>query len=397
LSEELTRVLFLHNYYQQPGGEDNVFASESALLEEHGHQVLRYSLHNDAVNGMSRLALAQATVWNGTVYRELRSLIREERPQLAHFYNTFPLASPAAYYAARAEGVPVVQTVQNYRMLCTNAFLIREGRVCEDCLGKTLPWPGVVHACYRESRSASGVVATMLAAHSLLGTWTRAVDVYIAPTEFVRRKLGQGRIPVDKIMVKPNFVRSDPGVKKGQGDYVLFVGRLSSEKGVETMLAAWERLGAKVRLKIAGDGPLAPRVSRAAKRFERIEWLGRQPRDRIFELMKNAQALLFPSVWYEGFPMVIVEAYAVGLPVITSDLGSMSSVIDHGRTGLHFRPGDHKDLAAQVEWISTHPAELKQMSENARAEFEAKYSASRNYQLLMTIYRAATKRAEVQR
>jgi len=390
-------VLLLHNYYQQPGGEDQVFTAESALLEEHGHQVLRYSLHNDAVNGMSRLALARATIWNRTVYQKVRSLIREERPQVAHFYNTFPLVSPAAYYAARAEGVPVVQTVQNYRMLCTNAFLMREGRVCEDCLGKTLPWPGVAHACYRESRPASGAVATMLATHSALGTWTRAVDVYIALTEFVRQKIGQGRVPVDKIVVKPNFIRSDPGVGKGQGDYVLFVGRLSDEKGVETMLAAWEQLGAEVRLKIAGDGPLAPRVSRAAKRFERIEWLGRQPRDRIFELMKNARALLFPSVWYEAFPLVIVEAFAVGLPVIASDLGSMSSLIDHGRTGLHFRPGNPRDLAARLEWISAHPVELKRMGGNARAEFEAKYTARRNYQLLVEIYRAAAQRADVQR
>lgn len=384
-----TRVLLVHNRYQQAGGEDEVFAAEADLLEEHGHRVVRYTLHNDRITGMSRSALARATVWNGAVYRELRALIRKERPRVGHFHNTFPLISPAAYYAARAEGVPVVQTLHNYRLLCPNALFFRDGRVCEDCSGKAVPWPGVAHACYRGSRSASGAVATMLTAHRVLGTWTGAVDAYIALTEFARSKFIQGGLPAQKIAVKPNFVHPAPKAGDGRGGYVLFVGRLSREKGVDTLLAAWNHLGQKVHLKIVGDGPLAPKVAESAKRFKKVEWLGGQPKDRVLTLMRAAQALVFPSVWYEGFPVVIAEAYAVGLPVIASELGSMSSLIDGGRTGLHFRPGDPKDLAAKVEWASTHPVELKRMSSEARKEFETKYTAEKNYLRLMEIYESA--------
>jgi glycosyltransferase involved in cell wall biosynthesis len=386
-------VLLLHNRYQQAGGEDQVFTAEGKLLEERGHRVLRYTLHNDQVSEMSRAGLAKATVWNGAVYRELRALIRKEQPQVAHFHNTFPLISPASYYAVRAEGVPVVQTLHNYRLLCPNALFFREGRICEDCLDKRLPWPGVVHACYRGSHSSSMAVAAMLTTHRTFNTWTRAVDAYIALTEFAREKFVEGGLPAHKVVVKPNFVDPDPGMGEGKGGYVLFVGRLSPEKGVGTLLRSWERLRMKIPLKIVGDGPLAPMVAEVAKQCPEVEWLGQQSQARVSKLMKHAQALIFPSVWYEGFPMVIAEAYAVGLPVIASDLGSMRSLIDHGRTGLLFRPNDAEDLAAQVQWASTRPAELNRMRSEARTEFEVNYSAERNYRILTKIYRTVIERA----
>jgi glycosyltransferase involved in cell wall biosynthesis len=342
---------------------------------------------------MSRPRLARATLWNRAAYRDLRDLIRRERPHVAHFHNTFPLISPAAYHAARAEGLPVVQTLHNYRLLCPNALFYRDNRVCEDCMGKLIPWPGVLHACYRESRASSGVVAAMLAAHRAIGTWTSVVDLYIALTEFARQKFIQGGLPAGKIVTKPNFIYPDPGPGEGRGKYLLFVGRLSREKGVDTMLSAWESLKGQAYLKILGDGPLAPAVARATERDGRVEWLGRQPRDRVLALMKDAQALLFPSVWYEGFPAVIVESYAVGLPVIASDLGSMSSLIEHGRTGYHFRHGDPRALAEQVERTITHPQEIEGMRAGARAEYEAGYTAERNYRMLIEIYQTATRTA----
>lgn len=340
---------------------------------------------------MSQPELARATVWNEAVHQDIRTLIRRERPQVVHLHNTFPLISPAAYYAARSEGVPVVQTLHNYRLLCPNALFFREGRVCEDCLGKAIPWPGVIHACYRDSRPASGVVAAMLTAHRALGTWTRLVDIYVTLTEFARQKFIQGGLPENRLVTKPNFIYPDPGLGEGRGKYALFVGRLSQEKGVDTMLAAWEVLKEKVPLKIAGDGPLASKVAKAAERHREVEWLGRQPRDRVLALMKEAQVLLFPSLWYEGFPTVIVEAYAVGLPVIASDLGSMASLIGHGHTGLHFRAGDPRALALQVEQAMRRAAELERMRKNARLEFEAKYTSNRNYELLVEIYRTAAR------
>ena len=386
------RAFILHTHYQQPGGEDSVFAAEAALLREMGLEALAYTLHNRVLEGMPKVKAALYTLWNPGVHQDLRRTIVEFRPQVVHLHNTFPLASPAVVHAAKAEGVPVVMTLHNYRLLCVNALFFREGRVCEDCLGR-LPWPGVAYACYRGSRAASGVVATMLSVHRALGTWTRMVDVYIALTEFARRKFIEGGLPAEKIVVKPNFVYPDPGVGGGEGGYALFVGRLSSEKGVRTLLTAWEGFGARVPLKVVGDGPLSSEVSEAARGLEGVEYLGRRSRDQVLALMKQAAFLVFPSEWYEGFPMTIAEAYATGLPVIASDLGAMASLVDHGRTGLHFRPGDPEDLAAKVEWLITHPAELARMRKEARAEYEAKYTAERNYRMLMEIYERAIETA----
>jgi glycosyltransferase involved in cell wall biosynthesis len=388
------KVLVAHNKYREPGGEDQVFLAETAVLEANGHQVLRYEEHNDRVAEINRLALAGKTLWNPSTYRQLRALIRRERPHVAHFHNTFPLISPAGYHAAKAEGVPVVQTLHNYRLLCPDAFFFRDGRVCEDCVGKMVPWPGVVHRCYRGSRAASGVAAAMLTTHRALRTWVKAVDAYVALTDFARRKFIEGGLPPEKIMVKPNFLHTDPGLGEGRGEYALFVGRLSPEKGIKTLLTAWERLEGKLRLKIVGDGPLAPEVEEAAERYEGIEWLGRQPGNRVVAMMKDATILVFPSVWYEGFGMVLVEASAVGLPVLASNLGGMRSLVDHGRTGLHFRPGDPEDLAAQINWVLAHPAELERMREEVRVEFETKYTAKQNHHLLMEVYRFAGARPE---
>lgn len=379
-------MLLLHNHYQQPGGEDQVFAAEGELLEAHGHQVVRYTMHNDRADRMSSPSLARATIWNSAVYRDLRALIRRERPRVAHFHNTFPLISPAAYYAARAEGVPVIQTLHNYRLLCPDALFFRGGGVCEDCLGKAIPWPGAVHACYRGSYPASVATAAMLTLHRAAGTWTGAVDRYIALTAFARMKFIEGGLSGDRVTVKPNFLASDPGAGEGRGGYFLFVGRLSEEKGIRTMLDAWKQHRITSPLKVVGNGPMESEVSEAAKSTRGIEHLGRQPKGRVLSMMKDARALIFPSLWYEGFPMVIVEAYAAGLPVIASDLGSMSSLVDHGRTGLRFMPADAEDLAAQVERATAYPEELRRMRAEARAEFEDSYTAQRNYRLLMEIY-----------
>jgi len=380
------KILLVHNKYQQPGGEDQVFAAEAALLEAHGHQVLLYGVHNDQVASMNPVTLAGSTIWNRSSYRRLRSLVSRERPQLVHFHNTLPLISPAGYYAAKAEGVPVVQTLHNYRLLCPNALFFRDGHVCEDCQGKLVPWPGVFHACYRGSRPASAAVATMLTAHRGLRTWTEQVDVYIVTTEFAREKFVRGGLPAEKLIVKPNFLHPAPDPGEARDAYALFVGRLSAEKGVDTLLAAWKRSGILMPLKIVGDGPLSNVVANALGALERVEWLGRQPRERVLALMKGASVLVFPSTCYENFPVTILEAFATGLPVIASDLGGMSSLIDHGRTGLRFRPGDPEDLAAKVGWALAHPVELAGMRRGVRAEFEARYTAERNYRMLMEIY-----------
>lgn len=383
------KILAVHNGYQQPGGEDQVFLAEVALLESRGHRVVRYTKHNDELTGANRLTSAGKALWNSGAYKELRALIRQERPHVAHFHNTFPLISPAGYYAARAEGVPVVQTLHNYRLLCPNALFFRDGGVCEDCLGKAVPWPGVLHKCYRGSRTASGVVATMLTTHRVLRTWTEAVDVYVALTEFARRKFVDGGLPMGKLMVKPNFVYPDPGPGKGRGGYVLFVGRLSPEKGIHTLLAAYRRLGQRSPLKIVGDGPLKKEVTEAASRYPHIEYLGYRSQGEVRALMKEASMLVFPSEWYEGFSRVAAEAFAMATPIVAADIGASTELVEHGRNGLRFRPGDPEDLAAQVGWFFSHPEDHARMRREVRAEYEAKYTAERNYSMMMEIYGSA--------
>lgn len=381
------RVLVLHNRYQISGGEDVVVQAEKALLEANGHDVTLFEATNDNIVGcLEKAKTAVSAIYSPSSKRRVREEIAKFSPHIVHVHNYFPLLSPSVFYACQEAGVPVVQTLHNYRLLCANAYLFREGRVCEDCVGKRFPWPGVVNGCYRDSKVGTAIVGTMQSVHRTVQTWTKMIDAYIALTEFARQKFIQGNLPAEKIVVKPNFLFSDPGNGEGKGGYALFVGRLSPEKGLDKLFQAWEKIGEKMPLKIVGDGQLADTVAEASRKLKGVEWLGRQPKEQVLALMKEATVLVFPSLWYEGLPMVIAEAYAVGLPVITSDLGSTSSLVKHGCTGLHFRPGDADDLVAQIEWVLTHPVELAQMRRQARAEFETKYTADRNYQMLMNIY-----------
>jgi glycosyltransferase involved in cell wall biosynthesis len=388
------KILLVHNHYQIAGGEDTVVQAERSMLETHGHEVALLESDNaDISGGVGRLQTAMGAVYSRRGKRRAASELARFRPDVMHVHNFFPLFSPAIYSAAHEAGVAVVQTLHNYRLVCPNALLFRDGHACEDCVGRAVPLPGVVHACYRGSRLATAPVVAMLATHRMLGTWTNMVDAYIALTEFSRQKLVAGGLPAEKVAVKPNFVHPAPAMGTGDGGYALFVGRLSEEKGISTLLAAWKQLAEEVPLRIVGDGPLAETVKSASKQSQAIEWLGRVSRDRVEALMQRATLLIFPSIWYEGFPMSIVEAFAVGLPVVASDLGAMSSLIQHRRTGLHFRAGDAEDLVAQVQWARTHPAEFQEMRRAARTEFEAKYTGERNHEMLLNIYHTAIQRA----
>lgn len=389
------KILQVHNFYQQPGGEDQVFNTEGELLAAQGNEVVRYTRHNDDVNHLNWITAATATLWCGASYRELRQLIRRERPAIAHVHNTFPLISPAVYYAARAEGVPVVQTLHNYRLICPNAILFRSGHVCEDCLGRLTPWPGVANGCYRGSRLATGVTAAMLGLHRALRTWQRQVSVYICMTEFARSKFTEAGIPRERIVVKPHFVR-DPGVGTGDGGYAMFVGRLTAEKGVETLLRAWRRLGGRLDLKIIGDGPLGGLVARSARSLPGLEWLGQIPPEHVFGIMKQAACLVVPSEWYETFGRVAIESFAVGTPVIAANIGAIGELVEEGRTGLHFRPGDDADLAARVEDLLSSPPKQAAMRVEARRTYEAKYTPEQNYKLLKAAYAQAREGGAVQ-
>ena len=385
------KVAVIHNYYKEPGGEDQVFRAEMELLVSRGDTVVPYTVHNRGIEPRGSLPVAAAAVWNHASYRQLRKLFKRERPDIAHFHNTFPLISPAGYHAARAEGIGVVQTLHNFRMVCPNGLLYRDGHVCEECLGKLVAWPGIVHACYRTSRAATAVKAGVVALHRPLGTWMRMVGRYIALSEFSRAKFVAGGLPPERIVVKPNFLVSDPGVGAHSGGYALFVGRLSLEKGVETIIDAWQTIRDPIPLKIVGGGPLEALLRARVPDGSRIQFLGSQPASQVRELMRDASLLIVPSRCYEGgLPLVVLEAFSVGLPVIASDLGSLSAGIEHQRTGLLFQPGDPADLGRVVAWAQSRPGEMAAIGQRGRRVYEERYTPGANYRMLMEIYSAAS-------
>ena len=388
-------VLLVHNFLPHAGGDDQVFADEGALLEAQGHIVARFTMHNDAVQGMGKLELARKTIWNRDAQLLLRDAIRRIDADVVHFHNTFPLISPASYYTAHEQGAAVVQTLHNYRLLCPAATFYRDGHVCEDCLGRAVPWPAVAHRCYRGNRIAISAVTAMLSLHRMKRTWREQVDVYIALTEFSRQKFVQGGLPQERIVVKPNFVDPDPGIGAGDGSFVLFVGRLTDEKGILTLLKAWPPLYKRtgVVLKIAGDGPLRRAAEDACQEGAGIEFLGRCALPQVYAMMGAAQALVFPSQWYEGQPRTIVESLAKGTPVISSRLGSMSELIEDGRTGILFEPGDDEDLSRKTELMLAKGPDRARMRLAARLEFESRYTAARNYPMLIECYELAVRRS----
>ena len=382
------RILLVHNHYQQPGGEDESFAAEAGMLRRAGHDVIEYRQHNDAIREMPALSLLAKTYWNRAVYSDLRKLIQQRRPEVAHFNNTFPLISPSAYYAARDENVPTVQALRNFRLLCPGATFHRNGKVCQSCLGKAVAWPAAVHGCYRGSHLASSIVAGMLAVHRAAGTWRNAIDLYFTPTEFARRKFIEGGIDPSRVVAKPNFVPHDPGVGSGAGRYGVFVGRLAPEKGLHGLLAAWRLLGQsghRIDLKVIGDGPLGASL-RAQDGAGGIQWLGRRRQQDVFDIMGQAKFLVFSSEWYETFGRVVIEAFAKGTPVIASNLGAMAEIVEHERTGLLFEPGNAAALADAVRRLLADPLLLARMRVEARVEYQTKYMPDQNYMMLMGIY-----------
>ena len=389
------KILQVHNRYINLGGEDTAFDSTIGLLRKNGHEIVEYIQENrDFIPNHSSWKVGLRALWSNQDYQRLRDLMRDKHPDVMHMHNFFPLISPAAYYAGKAEGVPVVQTLHNYRLLCSNALFFRAGKICEDCLGKTIPWPGVMHACYRGSRPASGAVASMLAIHKLMGTWTKKIDVYIALTEFARRKFIEGGLPASKIMVLPNFINVDPAVGSGKGGYGLYVGHLSNEKGLDNLFEAWKSLKQRTRLKIVGDGPLVNWVAQKSTNNPYIEFLRHKPLDEVYSIMGEAIFIAIPSKLYEGMPRTAIEAFGTGTPIIASNNATMSNLITHTENGLLYRSGDVQDLAAKIEWVLDHPAEMRQMRHEARSTFEKHYSGHRNYPMLMSIYETAISRSQ---
>ncbi|MBQ6103959.1 MAG: glycosyltransferase, partial [Kiritimatiellae bacterium] len=415
-------ILVVHDRYRVRGGEDAVFETECRLLEEAGNKVVRYVKDNrDILDRGGRLGLALCTVWNPRTYREVREIIRCEKPDAMHCHNTFPLISPSVCWAAAREGVPVVQTLHNYRLACLNGYLFRDGKVCEKCLGRT-PWCGLRRRCYRGSFGGSLALFAMLVVHRVLGTWRRKVAHYIALTDFARRKFELAGLPAGKLVVKPNAFAPEPVVSSlkshvssricdlrpatcdaAEGGRVVYIGRLSPEKGVDILVRAWALLrgfsggasrpapslrglppqagggvvdgtgdtggidgtggiGEQYFLTIIGEGSEESSLRSLAASLgiaSSVSFLGALPRDEALAGLSSASLLVFPSLWYEQFAITPLEAMALGVPVLVSDVARGATIVEDGVSGRFFPAGDPAALAAALRDLLADPAALR--------------------------------------
>jgi glycosyltransferase involved in cell wall biosynthesis len=383
------RVLLLHNRYRRPGGEDTVVSREHHLLLEAGHSVALFEVCNDDFRGpAAALRIAAALPYSRRAHSLVADVLAESRPDVVHVHNFFPLLTPSVFAACADVRAPVVHTLHNYRLLCANGLLLRDGAPCELCVEGT-PYNGVHYACYRDSRLASAPVARMIATHRKRGTWQTGVDRYIALTSFGKRLFVRGGFPADKIVVKPNFApepAAGPTSTKGS-DYALFLGELTAHKGTAVLLDAWRDV--PFDLHIAGDGPLTGRVRQAALANSRLKYVGRLDRHGVEDQLAGAAFLVFPSLLYETFGLALVESFAHARPVLASKLGAAEEIVRDGETGVHFATGDAADLATKANWLATHVREREAMGARARGEYERMYTAERNLGLLLTVYAEA--------
>jgi glycosyltransferase involved in cell wall biosynthesis len=380
------RILQIHTYYRQSGGEDHVVHTDEALLRQAGHDVHTYRVGNpDDASAAAAFALA---AWNGRAARQIRTFAEQVQPDLIHVHNTWFALSPAVFASLGQLGVPVVLTLHNYRLVCAAATLFRDGAPCHDCLG-THPWHAVRHRCYRDSTLTSAVAAGTIAVHQRRQTWQRDVSAFIAPSDFARERFIEGGLPGDRIVVKLHSV-ADPGPRTSPPSAsrtVLFVGRLTEEKGIITLLEAWRRRPPPgLELAVVGTGPLEAELRRAVP--EGVRFLGRQPNQVVLSLMLEARALVFPSLSYEGArPLTPIEAAAAGLPVLLSDLGSMTEMFSPGADDLLVPPGDIAAFGAGLAMLADD-AVVDHYGAHTRRTFEANHQHDVALRRLEQIYRS---------
>jgi glycosyltransferase involved in cell wall biosynthesis len=382
------RVLIVHNAYRLRGGEDAVVDAEEDLLRQHGHIVHRYQRHNDEINtgsGLARIRLLRDTLWSGQTTRDMASLLASFKPDVMHVHNTLSLVSPSVYWAAHRAGVPVVQTLHNFRLLCPQAMLLRDGQPCRQCVGH-VPWRAIQHSCYRDSATQSAAVAVMLQLHRTLGTWSQRIQRYIVPSEFCREIFEQSHLPIGSIQVKPNFVvdRHADSPQQPTRHGLLYVGRLTTEKGVNVLHQAWLKAG-QPHLTVIGQGPASTTLTPGHS----LELRGAIQPDEVAKAMAQATALVVPSLAPETFGLVVIEAFAAGLPVIASQVGALTELIDDGETGFLVPPDDAQALADKMGWANANPQALAAMGRKARAAYLARFTPQANLGMLESIYQEA--------
>lgn len=383
------KILQIHNLYQQRGGEDIAAENEAALLVANGHKVARYLVSNDVIRGLRQRALAALSLaWSKRSKVAVAGEIERWQPDIVHVHNTFPLLTASIYDACAEAGVPVVQTLHNFRIACGGALFLRNGKICEKCLHGTPYW-GAWHRCYRGSLAGSLAAAHATAYHRDNNTWNEKIARFIVLTQFARAKFIEAGIAPQRISVKPNFawgsLDAPPPLDRAARGGALFVGRLSTEKGLHILMEAWRNV--PYPLVIAGDGPLGPELRRKAPAH--ITFTGALAPAEIRRLMASAAFLVMPSICYEGFPMTMVEAYASGLPILGSAIGSVGELIEDGVTGRLVSPGNADALASAARDFAANPRAVERMGQAARARYEAEFAPETNYRALMAIYKGA--------
>jgi glycosyltransferase involved in cell wall biosynthesis len=388
------KILIIHNQHRSgsASGDDKVFTEEAKLLASKGHEVSTYTIANDEYDDFkfkNKAMMIFKVIWSKEVSKKIKDIIEKKNPDVAHFHNIFPLISPSGYYACSQAGVPVIQTLHDYRLLCPMAFFMRKGKACENCTKYGL-WQSILFRCLRGSLLQTGAAAAMVGIHRLSGTWRKKIDLYICLSSFQRNKFLQAGFPANKIAVKPNFLANPPEPNYNNNDYAIYAGRLGEEKGLKTLLHAWKKTP-QAKLKILGSGPSENELKQMANALQlnNVEFLGLQPHKQCINLIKKARFLIMPSLWYETFGLTMIEAFACGKPVIASNLGAMAELVEDGKTGLLFEPGNADDLAEKLLFLWNHDNAVKVMSENARSTFASKYTAEHNYKLLIAIYNKA--------
>jgi len=386
------KILILHNRYKFAGGEEAVVDAEANLLRYQGHKVILFELSNEALENCSifqKLLLPFRCLWSFSSFRKIRRIIKEEKPDVAHIHNTFFLMSPSVYYACRSRKIPVVQTLHNFRFICPLATLYRDGKICRECLGRGLMM-SIKHKCGSKSWLWTLAMLSVINLHQKNKTFKRYIDKYIALSNFSRQQFIQAGYDGKKIEVKPNFINFDPGARKEVGNYALYVGRISPEKGLDVLLEAWKKTG-HLELKIAGNGKELEEFRLYSKRNSlNINFLGQISNAEVFKLIKKSLAVIIPSRCNENFPRIVVETFACGVPLIASRSGALAEIIEDGKTGWLFDSGNSNDLAEKVNYADRERGAVKLLGENARKEFEAKYTVNKNYEILMSIYKETT-------
>lgn len=397
------KILLIHNFYgsSAPSGENEVYLAERDLLRRHGHEVIEFTRHSDEIRGQGAwvaLKGALAVPWNPLSAARLRTVLAREQPDLLHAHNTFPLISPAIFHAARSFPVATVLTLHNYRLFCAAGIPERDGVPCTACLDRRSVLPALRHGCYRKSRLATLPMAAMIALHRRLETWQTCIDAFIALTRFQKETMATAGLPADRILLKPHFYANPPQPLpwESREAKAVYIGRLGDYKGVHILVAAWQRWGSDAPpLEIIGAGPERERLERMAlegNNGAQITFVGQLPFEEVQSRLSRAQLLLLPSLCFEGFPMVIREAFALGVPVAGSRLGSIPCIVGEGETGVLFEPGDAADLLAKVRTLWGEKDAMARMGRAAREEFESHYTEETNYRQLMAIYDNAIER-----